>query len=60
MAVVLILSGIGIWFFWAQDIQKGNENFGYKRRIHDSLARFIPYVIAFVLIGLGIYLAFSK
>lgn len=60
MAVVLILLGIGIWFFWAQDIQKGNEDFGHKRLVHDTSAGCIPYIIAFALIGLGIYLAFSK
>lgn len=60
MAVVLILLGIGIWFFWAQDIQKGNEDFGQKRLVHDTSAGCIPYAVAFLLIGIGIYLAISN
>lgn len=60
MAVVLILLGIGIWFYWGQDIQKGNEDFGHKRPVHDTSAGCIPFVIAIALIGFGIYLAISK
>lgn len=60
MAVALMLLGLAIWFFWAQDIQLGNEDWSHKRPIHDQSAGCIPYAIAFILIGIGIYMALQE
>ena len=61
MGAILIIAGIAIWFFWANDIKKGEEDFGHKRMIHDHpIGGCLPYIIAFALIGMGIYLLVSE
>lgn len=54
MGLVLILLGIGLWYFWASDEQKGKQDPSHWRPIHSSPAGCLPYIVAFALIGFGI------
>jgi hypothetical protein len=57
MGYFLIIGGIVLWYLWASDNAKGEEDVRHKRLIHeDPVGGCIPYIIAFALIGAGIYL----
>ena len=61
MGIILIIIGVIIWYAWASDIQKGEQDFSHKRLIHDHpVGGCLPYIIAFGLIGLGIFLLVNK
>ncbi|MCP5498114.1 MAG: hypothetical protein H7A23_26455 [Leptospiraceae bacterium] len=57
MGKVLITIGIVIWYAWASDINRGKRDSRYVRMIHiHPIGGCLPFVIAFALIGFGIYL----
>ena len=60
MGEALIIIGIAIWYAWGSDFMKGEKDPSYKRAIHNHpIGGCIPFIIAFALIGIGIYLLVS-
>ena len=57
-AIMCILIGILIWSYWARDYIKGQKDPMNNRRIYDTPLGCLPWVIAFIFIGAGIYLLF--
>ena len=56
MGILLIILGIFIWYIWAVDYNKGQQNPMYYKKIHEVPLGCLPWVLAFAIIGLGIYL----
>jgi len=56
MGVVLIILGIGIWIFWANDINKGKRNSEFYRNIHSHPAASLPFILSIILVIIGIVL----
>lgn len=56
MGWILIIVGIILFFYWSADIERGKKDPGKLRLAHISSAGCIPYIIAIILVIVGIIL----
>jgi len=56
MGIILIIIGVGVWYIWANGYNKGKQDPMFARRIHDEPQGCLIPLIAFILVGGGIYL----